>query len=109
MTDEAVNISITMKVENMVMEIQKKIPIQALEDSINSLTLGLGQQALDGVIHVLDDRIARNVPAGWRNVGTEMRWMVSSLGAVHYKRRVYQDEQYRRRKRYRCPSCSGSG
>jgi hypothetical protein len=87
-----------MKVENMVMEIQKKIPIQALEDSINSLTLGLGQQVLDGVIHVLDDRIARNVPAGWRNVGTEMRWMVSSLGAVRYKRRVYQDEQRRRRK-----------
>jgi hypothetical protein len=47
---------------------------------------------------VLDDRIARNVPAGWWNVGTEMRWMVSSLGAVRYQRRVYQDEQGSRRK-----------
>jgi hypothetical protein len=98
MTDEAVDISITIKVEDVVMEIQKKVPIDAVEESIHSLATGLGQQVLHGVIHVLDDRIARKVPGEWRNVGTEMRWMVSSLGAVRYKRRVYQDEQRRRRK-----------
>jgi hypothetical protein len=98
MTDEAVEISITIKVEDVVMEIQKKVPIDAVEESIHSMTTGLGQQMLDGVIQVLDDRIAQNVPAGWRNVGTERRWMVSSLGVIRYKRRVYQDEQRRRRK-----------
>ena len=98
MTDDAVNISITIKVEEEVMEIQEKVPIDAVEESIHSLATGLGQQMLYGVIQVLDDRIARAVPAGWRNVGTEMRWMVSSLGAVRYKRRVYQDEQRRRMK-----------
>jgi hypothetical protein len=85
-------------VEDVVMEIHEKVPIDAVEESIHSMTVGLGQQMLDGVIHVLDDRIARNVPAGWRNVGTELRWMVSSLGVVRYRRRVYQDEQRRRRK-----------
>jgi hypothetical protein len=98
MTDDAVDISITIKVEDVVMEIQKKVPIDAVEESIHSMTTGLGQQMLDGVIQVLDDRIAQNVPAGWRNVGTEKRWMVSSLGVVRYKRRVYQDEHRRRRK-----------
>jgi len=98
MTDESVAISITIKLEDVVMEIQKKVPIEAVEESIHNLALGLGQQVLHGVIQVLDDRIARNVPAGWRNVGTETRWMVSSLGAVRYKRRVYQDEQRIRRK-----------
>jgi hypothetical protein len=98
MTDESVLVSITIKLEDVVMEIQEKVPIDAVEESIHSLTTGLGQQVLHGVIHVLDDRIARNMPAGWRNVGTEMRWMVSSLGAVRYPRRVYQDEQRRRRK-----------
>jgi hypothetical protein len=98
MTDEAVDISITIKVEDVVMEIQKKVRIDAVEESIHSLATGLGQQVLHGVIQVLDDRIAREVPGEWRNVGTEMRWMVSSLGAVRYKRRVYQDEQRRRRK-----------
>ena len=98
MTDEAVNISITIKVEDVVMEIEKKVPIQALEDSINSLTLGLGQQVLQGVMGVLDDRLAERVPCEWRNVGREARWIVSSLGAIRYKRRVYRDEQGRRRK-----------
>jgi len=98
MTDEAVSISITIKVENGVMELQKRVPVDAVEETIQTITLGLGQQVLQEVIHELDDRIARNVPAGWRNVGTEMRWMVSSLGAVRYKRRIYQDEQGRRRK-----------
>ena len=98
MTDEAVNISITIKVEEVVVEIHEKIPLEAVEETVHSLTTGLGQQVLDGVIQVLDDRIARNVPAGWRNVGTEKRWIVSSLGVVHYKRRIYQDEQRRRRK-----------
>jgi hypothetical protein len=98
MTDEAVNISIIIKVEEVVVEIHEKIPLEAVEETVHSLTTGLGQQVLDGVIQVMDDRIARDVPAGWRNVGTEKRWMVSSLGVVHYKRRIYQDEQRRRRK-----------
>jgi hypothetical protein len=98
MTDDAVHISITIKLEDVVMEIQEKVPVEAVEESIHHLTLGVGQQVLDGVIQILDDRMAREVPAGWRNVGTEMRWMVSSLGAIRYKRRVYQDEQHRRRK-----------
>jgi hypothetical protein len=98
MTDDAVRISITIKVEEEVMEFEEKVPIERVEESVHSMTTGLGQQVLHGVIRVLDDRIAREEPAGWRNVGTEMRWMVSSLGAVRYRRRVYQDEQCRRRK-----------
>jgi hypothetical protein len=98
MTDDAVSISITIKVEDVVLEFQNKVPVDAVEESIHAMTLGVGQQVLRGVIQLLDDRMAREVPAGWRNVGTEMRWMVSSLGAIRYKRRVYQDEQCRRRK-----------
>jgi hypothetical protein len=96
MTDDAVRISITIKVEEEVMEFEEKVPIERVEESVHSMTTGLGQQVLHGVIRVLDDRIVREVPAGWRNVGTEMRWMVSSLGAVRNRRRVYQDEQRRR-------------
>jgi hypothetical protein len=98
MTDEAVSISITIKVEEVQMEIQEEVSLDVVEESIQRLTTGLGQQMLQGVIQVLDDRIAQEVPCAWRNVGTEKRGMVSSLGAVRYKRRVYQDEQKRRRK-----------
>ena len=98
MTDEAVNISITVKVEEMGMEIQEKVPVAGVEEAVHRLTLGVGQQVMQGVIQVMDDRLGGQVPASWRNVGTEMRWMVSSLGCVRYKRRIYQDEQGRRRK-----------
>jgi hypothetical protein len=66
MTDESVAISITIKVEDVVMEIQEKGSIGAVEESVHRLATGLGQQALQEVIHVLDDRIAREVPAGGR-------------------------------------------
>ena len=45
------------------MEIQEKEPIEAVEESVHGLISGLGQQVLDGMIDVLDDRIARNGPA----------------------------------------------
>lgn len=96
MTEGSVPISITIKVENGVIEINHEIPIEGMEEYLHSMTMEIGQQVLGEVIQVLDDRIAQNVPADWENVGTEKRWMVSSLGAVHYKRRIYQDEQQRR-------------
>ena len=98
MTDDAVQLSIQIKVEDEVMEFEKKVPIGAVEETVQTLTVELGQQILQGVIGVLDARIAQNAPSNWRNVGTEKRWMVSSLGAVHYKRRVYVDEHRRRLK-----------
>jgi hypothetical protein len=97
MTDEAVSISITIKVEE-VYEFERKIPITELEEGVQVMTQGLGQEVLKGVIGVLDERFAANVPSGWRNVGTEGRWMVSSLGELRFRRRVYLDKHNKRRK-----------
>jgi hypothetical protein len=66
MADESVAIGITIKVEDVVMEIQEKGSIGAVEESVHRLAAGLGQQVRQGVIHVLDDRKAREVSAGWR-------------------------------------------
>jgi hypothetical protein len=98
MTDEAVTVSITIKVEDVCMEIQQKVIVSAVEEGVHSLAQSVGQQIFHGVIEVLDERIAKNKPAGWRNMGTEKRWMVSSLGAIQYKRRVYLDEAGKRTK-----------
>jgi hypothetical protein len=98
MTEDSVHISITIKVEEAVHEFEKEVSITRLEESVQAITLELSQQVLKGAVEVIDAQIAANVPAGWRNVGTEERWMVSSLGAIRYKRRVYLDEQRKRRK-----------
>jgi hypothetical protein len=42
--------------------------------------------------------LRQEVPAGWRNVGTEERSIMSSIGRIHYRRRIYKDEKGVRRK-----------
>jgi hypothetical protein len=60
--------------------------------------LEAGQQAFGMGIKAIDDRIAEKLPRGWQNVRTEERWIVSSIGALRYRRRVYLDENKQRRK-----------
>lgn len=98
MTDEAVTISITIKMAGVAKEIEKKVQLTDLEESAHTLGLAVGQAVFSGVIEVLDDQIAKTKPAAWRNVGTEKRWLVSSLGVIQYRRRVYLDEQGERKK-----------
>ena len=98
MTDESVHISIHIKVEEKVLEIEDRIQVEELEEVIQAMTQEVGQQVLLGVIWALDERFSKSLPAWWRNVGTEERRMVSSLGYTWYKRRIYQDEQNHRRK-----------
>jgi hypothetical protein len=93
MTAEAVTISIHIKVAEVEMEFEERVSSDGLEDSIQRMSVGVGRRVLAGVIQVLDDRMEREVPAGWRNVGREGRWMLSSLGRIHYRRRIYVDEQ----------------
>ena len=98
MTDEAVQISITISVAKREQKIERKIRIEDLEEAIQRITIETGQEALGMGIKELDDRIAESPPKGWQNVGTEERWLVSSIGAIRYKRRIYLDEKRKRRK-----------
>jgi len=98
MTDEAVQISITIRVAKREQKIERKIKMEELEETIQEIAIETGQEALGMGIQEIDDRIAERIPKGWQNVGTEERWLVSSLGAMRYKRRIYQDEKRRRRK-----------
>ena len=97
MTEEAVQISITIKIAKREQRIERKIKVEELEETIQGIVIETGQEALGMGIKELDDRIAKKIPKGWRNVGTEERWIVSSLGAMRYKRRIYLDEKRKRR------------
>ncbi len=98
MTDEAVHISITIKVAERERIIEEKIKPEGIEETIQRIVLTAGQKSLEMGLAEMDNRIAKQVPKGWQNVGTEERWLVSSLGAVKYKRRIYLDENQKRRK-----------
>ena len=90
MTDEAVQISITIRVAKREQKIERKIKIEEMEETIQGIAIEAGQEALGMGIKEIDDRIAEKLPKGWKNVGTEERWLVSSIGAMRYKRRIYR-------------------
>ena len=98
MTDEAVQISITIRVAKREQKIERKISIEELEETIQGIAIETGQAAFGMGIRELDDRIAERLSKEWQNVGTEERWLVSIVGAMRYKRRIYLDEKNRRRK-----------
>ena len=98
MTENSVAISITIRVSEREVKIENEIGIGDIEETIQGIMLEAGQQALGMGIKAIDDRIAEKLPRGWQNVGTEERWIVSSIGALRYRRRVYLDENKQRRK-----------
>jgi len=70
------------------MQFEEKIWREEIEGCLRRLIGGIGQQVLGGVIQLLGDRLAQEVPPGWRNVGTQARSLVRSLGAIRYLRRI---------------------
>ena len=107
MTGEAVALSIHIKVADVTLEFEEALLRDELEASLHQMVCELGKQLLGGVMQVLDDELREEVPAEWRNVGTEGRTLVSSLGAIRYRKRIYVDEQ--RKRRMSCLACSGMG
>ena len=98
MTEKSVEISITVKVSGEVIQYERKIGIVELEMGISQAVQEIGRRVLVAGIEGLDQELRKAVPAGWRNVGTEERSPLSSLGRIRYQRRIYQDEEGRRRK-----------
>jgi len=98
MTDRAVHISITIKVEEREEEFAGDIQPRDLEGGIARMALAIGQEAFRISLQEIDFQLAQQVPKSWQNVGTEGRWLVSSLGTTRYKRRIYLDERHSRRK-----------
>ena len=97
MTEYTVGISITINIGERVFKAQQKINTEDVEEVAQEIGAEIGQEVLKNGIEELDRQIARQIPKGWHNVGTEERWMISSVGEMRYKRRIYLDEQKHRR------------
>ena len=98
MTEKSVEISITVKVYGEVIQYVQKVRVVELEAGISQAVQEIGRQVLVAGIEGLDQDLRQAVPSSWRNVGTEERSVLSSLGRIRYQRRIYRDEAGRRRK-----------
>ena len=98
MTEQAVSISITINAFDEVVQLKRDVSALDLEEGTSRVLQEIGRQVLVTGIKGLDRKLRKEVPEGWRNVGTEERSVLSSLGWVRYQRRVYRDEEGKRRK-----------
>ena len=85
MTKRSVKISITIKVSEQQEEYEREIEINELEESVRELVEEIGQKVLKSGIEAVDERIRKEIPAGWQNVGTEKRTVISTAGWIVYR------------------------
>jgi hypothetical protein len=98
MTEEPVVLSITMKLMGQTLEYEKKIEPTEVESSLSACTREIGVQAYRFMLEGIDRVIQQVVPRSWKNMGREERGILTCLGRVRYKRRIYRDESGQRRK-----------
>jgi hypothetical protein len=100
MTDEAVKIIITVEVEGRKLKPrQVKVNMNAkIDESFRQEMLLLERELFGIVLEVADERLWKTVAQDWKNAGREERQIVTSVGWVPFKRRVFIDEAGKRRK-----------
>lgn len=98
MTENSVSISITISVATRTMKKEANIRYEELEERIQGLAIEISQNLLGMGLEEIDKQLFESKPKKWQNLGTETRWLVSSVGELRYKRRVYLDENRQRRK-----------
>ena len=98
MTEKPVDLSITVNINGEVIQYSRKLEMLELESGISQVVQELGNKVLMTGLKGLDQELGKRVPTGWRNMGTEERSILSSLGWIHYQRRIYKDEKGVRRK-----------
>jgi hypothetical protein len=92
MTDQAVQIIITVVVGQEKQELHKDISEEELESTIKDLSQEVGQAIFSMVLQILDDQIQKTIPRTWKNVGRVARKVTIESGYSIYRRRIYRDE-----------------
>ena len=100
MTASTVKIIIAAEVAKQKVELGKmEVEVDEKLDERIHQAMQMAGKALYGImLQAIDEGIQEVVPETWANVGREKRQLVTSLGTMHYKRRVYRDESGKRRK-----------
>ena len=100
MTASTVKLIITAEVTGQRVELgQLEIQIsEKLDESIYQGMQDMGRVLYGAILEGVDDGIREMAPEGWQNMGREKRTVMTCVGSVTYKRRIYKDQQGKRRK-----------
>lgn len=98
MTASAITIIITTNIGEMSTQFQQKVRIDNLEEDLALLGKRQTREIFLMVTGQLDEKLKEVVPRQWKVVGSERRTVVFEHGTVSFKRRIYRDEEGKRRK-----------
>ena len=69
-----------------------------IEGELTWICTRSAQDQIVAMLEAIDDILRAYVPKSWKNVGREKRSLVTEQGYISYQRRVYLDENGKRRK-----------
>ena len=76
----------------------RQIHLDDIEGELTWICTRSAQEQITAMLEAIDDLLCAYVPKSWKNVGREKRNLVTEQGYISYRRRVYRDENGKRRK-----------
>ena len=76
----------------------RQIHLDDIEGELTWICTRSAQEQIVAMLEAIDDILRAYVPKSWKNVGREKRSLVTEQGYISYRRRVYRDENGKRRK-----------
>jgi hypothetical protein len=98
MTEKTVNISITTEINNKAIKREISAEAASLDGEMIRLMFELIREAIARGLEAIDDQIREREAKGWKNLGREKHHVITAVGEVEIKRRVYRDGAGKRRK-----------
>lgn len=96
MTDQAVQIIITVKIGDESREVEQSIALEELEGGISSLNQSMQVSLGSLIFEMLDAKIHKQRPKTWQSLGTAKRSLLTEFGEIRFKRHIYWDGRDRR-------------
>jgi hypothetical protein len=98
MTEKTVTISITTKVNGKALYREISVGTAGLDGELNKLMVELMMTAIAEGLKAIDDQIRASEAKDWKNIGPEKHRVLTAIGEVEIKRRVYRDGAGKRHK-----------
>ena len=96
MTEQAVQIIITIKLGDESREVEQSIAIEELEGGLASLNQSMQVSLGSMIFEMLDTKIHQQRPKTWQSLGTAQRSLLTECGTIHFRRHIYWDERGKR-------------
>ena len=98
MTEQTVHISITTEINGKAVNREIQAAAGSLDGELIKLMSEMIRETIRGGLEAIDDQIREGEASGWKNLGREKRRVITAVGEVEIKRRVYRDGEGKRRK-----------